>query len=354
MPFFTSTAGGSVSHDRKHCCSPGSNCPDNSPDQPSARPTSDLEYVKFARRLMSDRKNVLRDKLLEQYKASWLSLYPNQPIALTPDGLPVDHARDPNHPCPNIPWLTQFLNNDIQDEASSSSGQNPVASSSSAGQNLVSSSSGENPITSSSSAWHNVVPSSSGQNAVASSSSAGQNLVPSFSGENPVQSSSLGQNPNTSLSFTPTPSMPPLNSPAPQPEEDSSTIKGEVTYLQQLNFQTLLNYPYPRLDGLFPQMRGYRQDPVRCLQAFFVLCPQYELTREYVGSTYFTEGEIDEADEAEIRACSPSHIKRVQKEASPGKVVCAYHTWVSRPVQVQLFIALTEISKIKRSTCHFK
>jgi hypothetical protein len=58
---------------------------------------------------MARRKGLVYDLTLEQYKASWRALYPDKPVPLTSEGEPVDHALDPNHPCPDVPWLQEFL-----------------------------------------------------------------------------------------------------------------------------------------------------------------------------------------------------------------------------------------------------
>ena len=99
-----------VAHEKKHNCTPTSGCPDPTQNHPSSWPTTDQEYVKFASRLMADQNGIIHDKILEQYKASWHILYPKKPIPLTSEGKLIDHSLDPDHPCPNIPWLSKFLN----------------------------------------------------------------------------------------------------------------------------------------------------------------------------------------------------------------------------------------------------
>ena len=73
--------------------------------EPSHWSTTNEEYVRFGARLASERKGLVLDMVLTRYKQAWNVLYPNDPVPLTTEGLPVDFLWDARYPCAKIPWL---------------------------------------------------------------------------------------------------------------------------------------------------------------------------------------------------------------------------------------------------------
>jgi hypothetical protein len=106
----------------------------------------------------------------------------------------------------------------------------------------------------------------------------------------------------------------------------------ELNYLLAHKFEVNLVYPYPRLEGLFPQMTQHKEAPPKRLTAVFILCPAYKMTDDHMRSSYFGRAEISERDMWKIQKVSPDHITQLDptdKEVAEGKVLCSYHSWVS-------------------------
>lgn len=114
--------------------------------------------------------------------------------------------------------------------------------------------------------------------------------------------------------------------PACDPEEGS--IPQKIQYLRAHQFPVNLGFPFPHLEKIFP--RGQQRSP-RCLTAFFILCPAYQMTEDHLVSSYFCQAEISQKDLREIEKASPKHIKVIKpkdRRVGRGKVYCSYHSWV--------------------------
>jgi hypothetical protein len=100
-----SAASGKNNHSRKHGC--GEQCPN---EANSYRATSDMEYIKFAGRLVSGKRDGPPvDKLVSCYQRAWGKCFPSVPEVPMANGRPVDHSLDPTIVCPGLPWLQAFI-----------------------------------------------------------------------------------------------------------------------------------------------------------------------------------------------------------------------------------------------------
>jgi hypothetical protein len=117
---------------------------------------------------------------------------------------------------------------------------------------------------------------------------------------------------------------------SPISESEPSPTQNKINYLLTHSFPINLSYPHPHLEHIFPQFRDHLQAPLKCLTAFFILCPQYQLTDDHMVSSYFCRAEISETDMREIQGVSKNHIEQLKDEKVPkGRVFCSYHSWVS-------------------------
>lgn len=108
------SSSGAKYHNAKHKCDENSykefGCPKKERD--GSWLTTEEEYIKFSSRLISGRAGVIKDRTIEKYKSSWMSLHPDEEVPLTEDGEPFDFLWDSSHPCTHIPWLKNIPQGD--------------------------------------------------------------------------------------------------------------------------------------------------------------------------------------------------------------------------------------------------
>jgi hypothetical protein len=103
-----------------------------------------------------------------------------------------------------------------------------------------------------------------------------------------------------------------------------------------------LGYPFPRIEGLFPQLSHYLRGPLPQLKAYFILSPEYLVPKVLKGSCYCTEGLIDYNDYQEIYDISRGHIRKT-KRTEGTKLYCHYNSWVRLPKIIYLFYFIFKI-----------
>ena len=143
-----------------------------------------------------------------------------------------------------------------------------------------------------------------------------------------VRSDSLPSSPSHTSSglFTQLGSRTQTTSPSPS----LNFIQEDVKYLKALNFTVSLSTPFPKINGLFPNLSDYIKNRQKTLKASFILIPEYE-SNSALHSCYCSEEEIGIENYVQIHSTSPQHIIKTNArlKGKEGMVRGCYNAWVS-------------------------